>query len=507
MTLLMNSVDQLTYAQQQLVAQLHAQTGYNRYNYEVQNSYYEGVARIASLGISIPPTMNRLKTVIGWPRVIVDSLDERLDVEGFRLSDGVDADDDLWGIWQANNLDEESQLAHLDALTLGASYVCVGSGDKPGDQPIITVESALDMACVWDARTRTIQAAFRSYVMGDFGINPLTLVGTLYLPDSTISVVMPEGGGQWIVVDRDDHMLGKVPVVRLTNRARITDRNGRSEITPEIISITDAACRTLLGLEVAREFYAAPQRYMLGVSEKAFQGADGKAKNAWETYMGRILALEADANGNMPQVGQFQTYSPEAFTKVLDEYAQILTSMTGLPAEYLGITTSIPSSADAIRMNSDRLINKVRRKQRSFEGGWEEVMRLALLIRDHVIPTDALSMETLWRNPAIPTPAATADAIMKEVQIGAVPATSDVVLERLGYSALERRRLEIDREKDKAAQIEAELSQALIAKEARVNSTIQADIVSADTVQGTPPGATVKGGPVTPPLVAPRGGK
>ncbi|MBQ1163438.1 hypothetical protein KBZ21_42380, partial [Streptomyces sp. A73] len=30
------------------------------------------------------------------------------------------------------------------------------------------------------------------------------------------------------------------------------------------MSITDAACRRLMGMEVASEFYGAPQRYILG---------------------------------------------------------------------------------------------------------------------------------------------------------------------------------------------------------------------------------------------------
>jgi hypothetical protein len=42
---------------------------------------------------------------------------------------------------------------------------------------------------------------------------------------------------------------------------------GRSEITKPIRYYTDAAARTLLGLEVNREFYNAPQRIGLNVDE------------------------------------------------------------------------------------------------------------------------------------------------------------------------------------------------------------------------------------------------
>ena len=64
----------------------------------------------------------------------------------------------------------------------------------------------------------------------------------LYLPDQTV-MALPTASGGWEVVDRDMHNLGVVPVVRMANRQRTADRVGKSEITPEVMSITDAACR------------------------------------------------------------------------------------------------------------------------------------------------------------------------------------------------------------------------------------------------------------------------
>ncbi|MBQ1164269.1 hypothetical protein KBZ21_40450, partial [Streptomyces sp. A73] len=45
------------------------------------------------------------------------------------------------------------------------------------------------------------------------------------------------------------------------------------------------------------------QRYILGASESAFQDAEGNTKSAWETYIGRVLALERDEDGQVPLVG------------------------------------------------------------------------------------------------------------------------------------------------------------------------------------------------------------
>jgi hypothetical protein len=38
------------------------------------------------------------QVVIAWPQLVVDSLEERLDVEGFRLPDADESDDEMWRI-------------------------------------------------------------------------------------------------------------------------------------------------------------------------------------------------------------------------------------------------------------------------------------------------------------------------------------------------------------------------------------------------------------------------
>ncbi|MFD8336785.1 phage portal protein [Streptomyces solisilvae] len=123
--------------------------------------YYEGHVRLASIGLSLPPEMRRLSTVVNWPALYVDALEERLDVEGFRLDGAADADDPLRQWWQANDLDEESQLAHLDALVYGRAFVTVGAASDDGAPPVIRVESARTMATDFDPYTRRITAALR----------------------------------------------------------------------------------------------------------------------------------------------------------------------------------------------------------------------------------------------------------------------------------------------------------------------------------------------------------
>lgn len=443
-----------------LIQVLRADMLRDRYRLQLLDAYFNGEQLVRDLGISIPPQLKGLHTVIGWPRVGVESLEERLDLEAFRWADGSDSSD-LAEIADANDLFDESSLAHLDALVYGREYLAVGSGDCGTDDcpPLISAESPLDMTLMWDARLRMGTAALRECQADGFvESGPEERMIVLYLPDQTVTA-LPSPSGGWQVVDRDIHNLGIVPVVRMANRQRTADRVGKSEITPEVMSITDAACRRLMGMEVAAEFFGAPQRYILGASESAFQDAEGNAKSAWETYIGRVLALERDEDGQVPEVGQFAAHDPTAMTRIIDLYARIMSAQFGLPPHMLGYTTDNPASADAIRSTEAKLVKRSERRIRRYGAAWQQAMRLALWVRDGEPPEKARRIETVWRNPATPTVAAQADATVKLVQAGILPADSDVTLEMAGLTEGQRQRVAADRRRAAGGSVLEKLAQ------------------------------------------------
>src|SRR5689334_10672456 len=179
----------LSEAEESLVARLDAKRSTTEPILRQLDSYYNGNQLIRDLGISIPPQMRGMQVGVAWPRLTVDALEERLDVEGFRYASSSDGDDELWRIWQANNLDEESQLGHLEALIYGRAFTCVGSNDD--GSPLITVESPRHMAVMWDPRWRAITSALRVYGGDDFGRNKQA---TLYLPNETVYLSQSVGG-------------------------------------------------------------------------------------------------------------------------------------------------------------------------------------------------------------------------------------------------------------------------------------------------------------------------
>lgn len=463
---------------------------------ELRGLYYDGLQKMQDLGISIPPSLSNLRTIIGWPRIGIDALANRCRVEGFRYPGATDTDEDLWSIFRANQMEVESPLAFLDAMIYGRSYLVVGTGDDTTyGQPLITAESPLNMTAIWDPRMRRCTSGLQIYLDNDFTSDTYGQeVAALYLKGRTIYMCrQASADGQsalstkWELTYRDNHGLDRVPVVRIANRQRIGNRDGLSEITPEWMNTTDSACRTLLGMEVGREFFAAPRRYILGASEEAFQRSDGSPVSAWETYLNKVWAVERDEEGNVPTVGEFKPGDPAVHTKLIDTYAKIMSGEMGVPPHFLGVhSDGNPASADAIRSGYEELTIRSTNKHTGFGPKLVEAIQLALLIRDGTLPEKAHLIETDWMDPAPTTMAATSDAITKQVTVGTIPAHSDVTLKKLGYSAVERARLEADRLEDQGTQFLAQIAHSLVGKDARVDKALSADLAPTPA-PGAPP--------------------
>jgi hypothetical protein len=365
--------------------------------------------------------------VINWPRLCVDALEERLDVEGFRFSDDAEADSELWGIWQANDLDEESQLGHVDALALRRSFVIVGANEGDEANPLITVESPLEVYAERDPRTREVVASVKRWEE-DVPNAESIKHATLYLPGLTTWYVKKDGT---YIPDPDippDHTgLDRPPVEPLVNRARVRDRGGVSELA-DIIPVSDALCKIATDMMVSAEYHAIPRRWAAGMTEEDFVAPDGTKTS---TLSARIGAMWLSENVET-KFGQFAEADLKNFHDTIDTLARVVGGLTGLPPHFLGYVGGEPVSADAIRASEARLVKRAERRQRAFGGSWERVMRLAMQIRNGSVPANAARLETIWRNAATPTLAQTSDAVAKLHAENLLP--DEMAWEMMGFS-------------------------------------------------------------------------
>lgn len=399
-------------------------------------SYLDGERRLATIGIGAPPEMRYLSVNVGWPATYLRSIEERLDVQGFRVSGQSDPVELLWQWWQDNNLDEESGLGHMDALTYGRSYITVAAPGPDDDQntPLIRLESPRYMYAQIDPRTRKVTRAVRLYKTSTDSAVPDQ--ATLYLPDETVYLKRLGGlMGEWVQDGKPvKHQLGIVPVVPIPNNARLENRYGTSQISPELRQLTDAGGRTLMNLQAASELIAVPLRVFFGVKKEDLVGSDGTVNDA---YYGRIVALENE----LAKAFEFKAAELRNFTEEMSELAKQVASLTGLPPQYLAFSSDNPASAEAIQASEARLVKTCERKARMFGGAWEQAMRLALRVMKKPVPDDYTRLETVWRNPATPTYAAQADAATKLYANGQGPVPKEQVRIDLGYSDIQREQM------------------------------------------------------------------
>lgn len=402
---------------------------------KLMDAYYEGTQPLSYLAPEIQAELSdRMRQlIINWPQLVVDALDERLDIEGFRYSDSETTEDDLWAIWQANDLDEGSQQAHVDALALRRSYLIVGANETDAATPIVTAESALDVYAERDPRTRQVVAAVKRWEepAADATTGP-TKMASLYLP--SMRCTFEQVKGQWSEVDRDEHRLGEVLVVPLANRPRLRHMEGTSELRA-VVPISDAACKIASDMMVAAEYHAMPRRWATGLSRDDFSDESGQPLGALSSLAGRLWVNESET----VQFGQFPEAQLSNFHETINQLARLVSALTGLPPAFLGLATDQPPSADAIRASEARLVKRAERRQRAFGEAWERVMRLVLLVRDGSVDPRTRSLETVWRDPATPTFAQQSDAVVKLHAAGILP--TEMAWERLGFSAVERDRM------------------------------------------------------------------
>lgn len=346
--------------------------------------YYEGTTRLDALGVSLPPAVRVLEMAAPFPKMAVDVLAEVLNPEGYLLGDDAETPKLLRKWWAANNLDTQVKLGITESLVQGSAYFIVGPG-KNGI-PRISVHRPIGCAVSYD-HMGDVAEGLRRYKIGD------EKFASHYLPGETR--FYRYSGGMWRQHGETVYTGASSPaMVPLVNKTRLGDVHGRSEIA-EVATMTDAGSRSLTNLQVAQELLAMPTRYLFGDGLEALKDQAGNPIDKIAAYFGRFLTGPAGA-----EAGQIPGADLTSIINSYKLYAQIVSAITGIPPQMLGISTDNPSSAEAMRVAKDRLIARAEVKQSMFGDTLEDVAILALEMEEK-LPENAESLELQWRDPAL----------------------------------------------------------------------------------------------------------
>ena len=391
-------------------------------DYTKLEAYFDGKARLDALGINLPPQTRLLELVVDWPRITVESLAERLTVEGFSLANGEETAKQMWGWWKANDMGTLSNLLHIESFAQGLAYGIVGEDLLADGTPQFSVARTLGMSVRSDDITGRVAEAARRFVLdgekwvAHYEKSPLGEVTVSYYgfakTTNDWSAAHPTGG-QAIV----QTPFTQVPVVPYKNRARIGDRYGRSEML-DVIRYTDGAARSLTNMQVGQELLALPQRYLLGSSKESMRDPNGNPLTEWDAYIGHLLRGPADAKvGQLPGADLTQIHS------TIRLYAQLVSGSTGIPLTSLGISAEAnPASADALNAAANRHVKKAEFKQEMFGARHEEMMHRAYELVHGEPLENGWGLETLWRNASTPTLQAQVQSSVMLYSAGLIPA-------------------------------------------------------------------------------------
>ncbi|WP_371784704.1 phage portal protein [Streptosporangium subroseum] len=385
--------------------------------------------------------------------LIVDSISERLRIQGFRMGPEEAADKDATEIWQKNFLDAESNAAHIDSLVQGSSFVTVW-GDED-DEPIIVPESADEVVVQYEPGSRRKRAAAMKQYTDDWGVEHVTL----WTPKVAYESTRISEGRRWTDPTSKPNPLGVVPVIPLMNRTRLK-MSPFSELAA-IIPIQDAINKVAADAIVASEFAAFPQRVISGVEslpDDATPDEEAKARaDAVRAYIDRILTLDNPE----AKWGQFQAADLNNYVTLIDMLVQHMASQSRVPFHYFLLNGGVAPSGESITAAEAGLVAKAHERMLHFGESWEEAMRIAFLVKGDAARAKAYNAETIWEDPEYRSKAALADSLLKMKELG-VPDRQ--LQEEYGYTPTQIERFIAMREEEmkEAQRLEEKYGLALV---------------------------------------------
>lgn len=429
-------------------------------NQRLEN-YAEGKFKVKNLNIAVPPSLADIGTVSDWPGTIVDAYYERMHFEGW-------ADGGRFGMPAlADQLDAQTAVAEstYDSLLFGVGFhMFERQTSGLGARWVMRSVSPMEGTLLWDSASNLPVAALRRSMVqrtdGTVGVQEV-----MALPGQNLVLQGDD------VVDAYSTIPGVVVAARMKNKLRSRKWTGRSLITRPVQYYTDAAVRTMLGMEINREFYTTPQRWAMNADMSMFVESDEPTKSemieaGWKAAAGKMLAFPPNEEGEPePKVGQFSPASPAPYTEQLRTYSQKLASATGLPVAYLGFSTENPPSGDAIRAWMERLTRGIDRMHRLSHqdmnlAGWMG-LRLELGTQAPSWSEFASVVRPKWEDPSTQTLAADTDAMSKAVAAGSVAPDDDWVYDLLRIPERERERVRSNLRKQGMSQL-AEILQGRV---------------------------------------------
>ncbi len=314
----------------------------------------------------IPATMkDSYRSILGWCAKSVDSLADRL------MFDGFESDTDYFdmnNIFDMNNKDILFDNAILGALISACDFIYI-SADETGF-PRLQVIDGRNATGILDPITNMLTEGYAVLARDD---KDGVITEAYFTPGQTDIITKREHS---VVTETFTNPAPYPLLVPIIYRPDAKRPFGHSRISRSCMDLMNKARNTITRAEVAAEFYAFPQKYVVGISQ------DAEPMDTWKATVSSMLQFTKDEDGDHPILGQFNTASMTPHHEQLKMYASAFAGETGLTLNDLGFATENPSSAEAIKAGHENLRVLARKAQRTFGTGFLNTGYLAACVRD-----------------------------------------------------------------------------------------------------------------------------
>jgi hypothetical protein len=352
-----------------------------------------------------------------WARLVVDTIAERLHVQGFR-SGAPRTDAEAWQLFKGSSMDADERLVYTEALVTGTGYLSVSGDGTMAPESVfeVTHEPA-------PGNRRQVAAAIKVY--------PLEPTGQewaleLYRPDATYrwtSVLAEplEAGAfpmdaavrrppDWAQAEPfvAANPLGVVPIIPFENRATILG-GGASELE-DCIPLLRRIDKLTLDLLLTSDVAAFRQKWATGLDVPK----DPDTGKPVEPYKAAVDRLWVSDNPDS-KFGTFEASDLGQYLRAIEACVAALCAISRVPAHYLmQANLANPPTAESLVSSESGLVAKVRERQRRFGEAWERATALELAAGGAGAPV----LEVIWQDAEMRNPAQVADAAVKLQTIG-----------------------------------------------------------------------------------------
>lgn len=395
------------------------------------------------------------KWVENWCRVVVDSLLDRLQLQGFTIDDTT-ASDKLKEIWSLENGDLDADRVHRAGAVTGEAFVVVEQ-DPDKTVHMYANRPHLLEAFYADDNPKVLEMAAKWWETG--GNTFLTLYYTDYFeyyvaagPKSDVSSwnkfqpYEPENEDGSRSPAIAENPWKEIPVFHFS-----TDAESSKGELHDVIPLQNASNKLLADMMVAAEFGAFRQRYVVSNADVAH--LKNAPNEVWE-----IPAADKTEEGT--QVGSFDVTDLANYISAMNDISGKIAVITRTPKHYL-MQTGADLSGEALLAMEAPLVKKGEKYKERWNPTWKSLARFLLKLSD--ITIDVKEVKPLWLDAASIQPLTEAEIIKTMVEAG-LPLVTTLRVRGWSEEEIVKMGKELDEQKQKETMASDIVTQNVMAK-------------------------------------------